>query len=117
MNTKTLIAATLAAIFIAPAMAQTPAPASTNTPRIDARQDNQAKRIDQGVASGQLTPKEAAKLDAGQAKVQAAEDKAKADGKVTKKERAKITKKQNKQSKKIAKQKHDNQTTAPAPAK
>ncbi len=46
------------------AMAQAPAPAgNASTPRIDQREANQQKRIDQGVASGQLTQKEADKLN------------------------------------------------------
>ena len=109
MTTRNLFAATIAALFISPAIAQTPA-----TPKVDKRQDNQAARIDQGKASGQLNTREAARLDAGQARIAAAEEKAKADGKVTKKERAKLQHKQNKQSRHIAKQKHDRQT---APAK
>ena len=100
---KTMLAAALLAAFALPVAAQ------TATPRVDARQANQETRIQQGVASGQLTAKEAAKLEAGQAKVQAKEDKAKADGKVTPKERAKLAKAQDKQSKKIYKQKHDAQ--------
>jgi hypothetical protein len=100
-----------AALF---ALAALPVAAQTSTPRVDQRQANQEARIQQGVQSGELTNKEAAKLEAGQAKVQAKEDKAKADGVVTPKERAKLTKAQNKQSKKIAKQKHDKQKKAPA---
>jgi hypothetical protein len=102
----TILAAVVTAITL-------PAAAQTSTPLVDKRQANQEARIQQGVQSGQLTPKEAAKLEKGQAKVQAAEDKAKADGVVTPKERAKLAKKQNKQSKKIYKEKHDKQTTAP----
>jgi hypothetical protein len=67
-------------------------------------------RIDQGVASGALTGKEAARLDKGQNRVDNAENKAKADGKVTKKERAHLNKMQNKQSRRIHRQKHDAQT-------
>ena len=99
----TLIAAVLAALAL-------PVAAQVNTPTVDQRQANQAARIQQGAASGQLTPKETAKLERGQAKVQAMEDKAKADGKVTPKERAKLAKAQNKQSKKIYREKHDKQT-------
>ena len=102
----TILAAVVTAIAL-------PAAAQTSTPLVDKRQANQETRIQQGVQSGQLTPKEAAKLEKGQAKVQAAEDKAKADGVVTPKERAKLAKKQNKQSKKIYKEKHDKQTTTP----
>ena len=87
-----------------PALAQTP-----STTRIDQRQANQEQRIQQGVKSGQLTDKEAARLEKGQARIQKMEDKAVADGKVTKKERAKIEAAQDKQSRRIAKQKHDKQ--------
>lgn len=106
MNSK--IAAALFALVALPVAAQ------TSTPRVDQRQVNQEARIQQGVQSGELTNREAAKLDKGQAKVQAKEDKAKADGVVTPKERAKLAKAQNKQSKKIHKQKHDAQKKAPA---
>ncbi len=88
--------------------------AQTATPRVDQRQANQEARIQQGVQSGALTGKEAAKLEKGQAKVQAKEDKAKADGKVTARERAKLAKAQDRQSRRIAREKHDRQT---APAK
>ena len=86
-----------------PAFAQT-------TPRIDKRQAEQQRRIDQGVKSGQLTEKEAARLEKGQARIQRMEDKAKADGVVTKKEHARIEHQQNVESRKIARQKHDRQT-------
>ncbi len=97
-----------AAVFSAhslPAFAQT-----TSTPRIDQRQQNQQQRIDQGVKSGQLNKKEAARLEKGQARVQKMEDKAVADGKVTKRERKKIEHTQDQQSKKIARERHDKQT-------
>ena len=96
------------------ASAALPVAAQTATPRVDQRQANQEARIQQGVQSGELTGKEAAKLEKGQASVQKKEDKAKADGQVTKKERAKLAKEQDKQSKKIHKQKHDKQKQATA---
>ena len=105
---KATIAALISAAVIAPAAAQ------TATPGVDKRQANQEARIQQGVQSGQLTAKEAAKLEKGQAKVQAKEDKAKADGVVTAKERAKLAKAQKKQSKKIYKEKHDKQVAPKA---
>ena len=95
-------------------LAALPVAAQPSTPTVDQRQANQEARIQQGVQSGQLTNKEAAKLERGQAKIQAKEDKAKADGVVTPKERAKLAKAQDKQSRKIAKQKHDKQKKAPA---
>ena len=80
---------------------------AVDTPKIDNREAKQEQRIDQGIRSGALTPKEEAKLDAGQAKVQKMEEKAKADGTVTKHERKRITKEQNEQSKKIHDMKHN----------
>jgi hypothetical protein len=54
------------------------------TPNVDQRQANQQQRIDQGVASGQLTGKEAAQTgERPGSSVEKKEDKAKADGKVT----------------------------------
>ena len=109
--TSSLLIAVLS-VFALPVMAQTaPAPAKNPaaTPGVDQRQVNQQQRIDQGVASGQLTGKEAAKLEKGQAQVEKKEAKAKADGKVTAKEREKLKKAQDKQSKKINQQKHDKQ--------
>jgi hypothetical protein len=100
---KIATVAILAALSL-PAFAQT-----TSTPRIDQRQQNQERRIDQGVQSGQLNQKEAARLEKGQARVQKMEDKAVADGKVTAKERRKIERAQDKQSRKIAREKHDKQ--------
>ena len=101
-RTPSLLIAVLAA-FALPVLAQ------TSTPKVDQRQANQQQRIDQGVASGQLTGKEAARLDKGQAQVEKKEAKAKADGKVTAKEREKLKKTQDQQSKKIKHEKHDKQ--------
>ena len=103
-RTKPLLIALLTAVAI-PAFAQT-APA---TPRVDQRQANQEQRIDQGVKSGQLTTKEAARLEKGQEHVQKVEDKAKADGTVTAKERARIKKAENVQNRAISREKHDKQ--------
>ena len=105
---KLKLLAILVAAAALPALAQT-----TQTPVVDQRQANQEKRIEQGVKSGELTPKETAKLERGQAKVEKMKEKAEADGKVTAKERKKLAKAQNKQSKKIYKEKHDKQTTLP----
>ena len=80
-----------------------------STPRIDKRQEMQEKRIEQGVKSGELNKKEAARLEKGQARVQKMEDKATADGTVTKKEKVAIEKAQDSQSKRIYHEKHDKQ--------
>ena len=102
-------AALLLSAFTLPALAQAPARDPAATPGIDQRQANQQKRIDQGVQSGQLNQREAARLEKGQERVQKMEDKAKADGVVTKKERARLQHAENKQSRHIAREKHDRQ--------
>ena len=98
-----LCIAALTLAFAAPGYAQ------TATPGIDKREANQEKRIEQGVKSGALTQREAAKLEAGQAKVEKMEDKAKADGKVTRQERKRIQKEQDRQSRRIYKKKHNSE--------
>ena len=101
-----LIAAAVLTAFTLPALAQAPAP---NTSRIDKREAKQQERIDQGVKSGQLTPKEAARLEKGQQRIEKMEAKAKADGKVTPKERVAVERAQDRQSRQIAREKHDKQ--------
>ena len=83
--------------------------AQTATPGIDKRQANQEKRIEQGVKSGELTKREAARLEKREAKLEANKQKAKADGIVTKQERAKLQREANRDSKAIYRQKHDAQ--------
>ncbi len=71
-----------------------------------------------GVASGELTRREARRMNRQQAAVNQAEDKAKADGTVTAQERRRLTKAQNQTSKNIYRQKHDAQerpASAPKP--
>jgi hypothetical protein len=85
------------------------AAAGSETPRIDQRQANQEQRIDQGIASGELTKREARRMNRQQSAVNKAEDKAKADGTVSAKERARLAKAQNKTSRHIYRQKHDAQ--------
>jgi hypothetical protein len=100
----TLVAAGLS-LFAGLAAAQ-----SADTPRIDQRQANQEQRIDNGIANGSLTQREATRLERQQDAVNRAEDRAKADGTVTKKERARLTHAQNHTSRNIYRQKHDRQS-------
>jgi len=79
------------------------------TPRADQRQQNQATRIRQGVASGELTGPETRRLVKGQRHVNRLERGAKADGDVTGAERVRIEKAQDRQSRRIYRQKHDAQ--------
>ena len=108
-RTTRLLLSVLAAVSL-PVYAQTaPAKDPAATPGIDKRHAEQQKRIDQGVKSGELTAKEAARMEKGQERVQKMEDKAKADGKVTAKERARINQAQDVQSRRLAREKHDRQ--------
>ncbi|MBV1694449.1 MAG: hypothetical protein KGP27_08325 [Hyphomicrobiales bacterium] len=86
------------------------AAAQTATPGIDARQANQQNRISQGVASGQLTPRETQQLERGQARVQNMKNRAAADGVVTQQERRRIQHAQDVQSRRIYNKKHNART-------
>ena len=113
LNLKTFAFGTAWAIASLGALAQaTTAPV---TPRVDARKANQQKRIDAGVASGQLTSRETNRLDKQQARIAATEANDKADGKVTAKERRQLNRMQNRASANIHEQKHDVQTAPVAP--
>ena len=104
MKSMNIFAFAAIAALSLPAYAQAP-----NSQRIDQREADQQRRIEQGEKSGQLTPKEAERLEKGQARVKRMEDKAAADGKVTPKERRRIEHAQNQQSRKIYREKHDKQ--------
>ena len=113
LNIKTLAAGATLAVASLGAFAQaTTAPV---TPRVDAREANQQKRIDAGVASGQLNARETNSLDKQQARIAATEANDKADGKVTAKEHRQLNRMQNRASANIHKQKHDAQTAPVAP--
>jgi len=109
MKMRTLIAVMSLSIGGA-VFAQAPAPKDPlATPRIDQREANQDKRIDQGVASGQLTPRETKRLELREKRIASTEARAKADGTVTGKERKHLLKMENHASRDIAHEKHDKQ--------
>jgi len=88
-------------------------PNSPSSQRMQAdvqRNINQQRRIEQGVQSGALTNKEAAKLERGQARVDRAEARAGADGRISPREQARIQSKENAQSKQIFREKHNRRT-------
>jgi hypothetical protein len=95
----------IAALTTGQAFAQ--AATAPNTPRVDRREASQQTRIDQGVRSGELTSKEAARLNAQQARINANEAAAKSDGKVTRAERRSLAKQQNRASRKVYRAKHN----------
>src|SRR5882762_1356017 len=80
------------------------------TPKVDVRKKEQRARIRQGRATGELTNKEAAGLNAQQRHIRRTERRAKADGTVTPSERKKLSREQNRVNRNIRRQKHDAQT-------
>jgi len=98
----------LVAAEVAYGQSQAPAP-GTNDPGIQQRMQNQERRIDQSVQSGELTPKEAGKLEAEQARIRQTEQRMKSDGQLTSKERQKLHDMQDRSSDRIYRQKHDRQ--------
>ena len=105
----------LSALSLGLVLALATAPAFAQTANEAQRDANQQQRIEQGEASGQLTPKEAGKLEKGEAKIDKVEAKASADGVVTPKEKRHIARMQNRESRRIEHKKHNAVTTAPAP--
>jgi hypothetical protein len=102
------ITVAIASLFAAGLAIATPAFAE-GTPRLDLRQHNQAARIRQGVASGELTRAETRRLVDGQQHLRRLERRAKADGDVTPRERARLEHAADVQSRRIYRQKHDAQ--------
>ena len=86
--------------------------AGTNDPGIQQREQNQERRIDQGVASGQLTPREAGILETKEARIQQNEARMKADGNLTVRERRKLNRQQNQASRAIYRKKHNQRNVA-----
>jgi Skp family chaperone for outer membrane proteins len=76
-------------------------------PVVKERQENQSARIQQGVASGELTKKEAATLRTEQRAIRAEKRAFKSDGKLTKAERAHLKREQNAASRHIYAKKHN----------
>jgi hypothetical protein len=93
--------------FLLFAAALPPGYAGPDALRVDRRQEKQQQRIEQGIRSGRLTPKEAQRLEAQQEKIRRMEDKAKADGVLTRKERVRLNRRQNQASRNIYRKKHN----------
>jgi hypothetical protein len=84
-------------------------PGTTAMDSVNGRRFNQQQRIAQGVASGQLTPRETARVENKEANInhQVAADRAANGGKLTPQEHQQINKKQNQASKEIYNEKHN----------
>ena len=101
----TAIIAAVSTVFLAvTALAGPP-----DAPVVKKRQTNQQKRIEQGVKSGQLNPREAGRLEREQARIKQDEERMKSDGKLTPGERAKLKREQDRASRHIYREKHDAQ--------
>ena len=85
------------------------AEAGTRDPRVNARQQNQHQRVNQGVRSGELTRRETGALAREQRDVRQLEREYKSDGMLTRDERVDLHKEQNQASRHIYNQKHDAQ--------
>lgn len=92
--------------------AQTGNPNSASSQRMQAdvqRNINQQQRIQQGIQSGALTPREAGRMERNQSRVNRMEARAGADGHVGRHEQQHIQRAENRQSNAIYHQKHDGQ--------
>lgn len=100
---RTATAVALGAIFSTAALAQ-------GGPGFEQRDQHNQQRIEQGVRSGQITHREAVRLQRAQARIDRMEKLALNDGRVTRGERARIESAQNELSRAIRHEKHDAQT-------
>src|SRR5256714_9804017 len=101
---KLKLTAIAAALFCGSAFAQ------TGTVQRDV---NQQERIEQGLKSGQLTTREASRLEREEAKVERDQARALRDGTLSPAEQARLAREQNKVSRDIYREKHDAQTGDP----
>jgi hypothetical protein len=106
MKSAKLIPAMLFSLLALPVFAQSVA---TETQR----DVNQQQRIESGLKSGQLTSREAAKLEREQARIDRAESRALKDGKLSDGEKQRITRMQDRASRDIQREKHDAQIGNP----
>jgi uncharacterized membrane protein YebE (DUF533 family) len=101
---KTAAAIAMGTLFAGAAFAQS----DFGIERRDAYLDN---RIDRGVATGQITSREANRLESQQSQIERMEARARADGRLSGRERARIDNAQDHLSRDIYRQSHDNQTS------
>jgi len=106
MKARHTIPALLAMLLAAPVFAQTLSSEMQ-------RDVNQQQRIEKGLQSGQLTTREAAKLERTESKIDQAEAQAMKDGKLSDAEKSRIDRMQNRASKDIYAQSHDAQVGNP----
>ena len=103
--TKTAVAVALGAIVSTAALAQ----GYGGHGGLERRDAINNERIEQGIRSGQITPREARRLREQQARIERMEERARRDGVVTERERERIEIAQNELSRAIRFEKHDAQ--------
>lgn len=103
----TILIGSIACMF-----AVAPAIAANNDPGVDQRETNQQNRINQGVQSGQITPRETGKLEAQRARIMQREERmaARNNGNLRAKDKATLTKQQNRAIRNIYAKKHNDRT-------
>ena len=85
-------------------------PAMADTPRLDAREQNQRERIAQGIRAGELTRPEGRRLVRGEVRLHRHERIARSDGVVTRAERYRLHRHADRMRGRIYRQKHDRQS-------
>lgn len=105
---KVLISSVVAGAFALALSLPDVAAAQDRTPHLNARQENQQDRIQQGVKSGQLTRGEAQRLETREGRLQANKLEDKARGPLTAKERSQLNRQANRDSRAIYRLKHNN---------
>jgi hypothetical protein len=105
-TTIAAVALTAGTLLALPVLAQ-------NTADVVQRDVNQQQRIENGLQSGQLNTKEAAKLEKGEANIDKMEQRALSDGKMTNAEKQRIEAAQSKESQAIARAKSNGVTGDP----
>ena len=106
---KKIFSLTLSAVFILGLSAAVFA----NTPYINRREHREQQRIRQGMRSGELTRREAGRLEAQQGRIRGYEWYAKSDGHVSWAERRRLDRMMDRSSRDIYRQKHDRQDRLP----
>ena len=112
---KKLLGVFFASLLVVVGLAATSASAQTQGRKpwhnINQRQRNQDKRVYQGIRNGELTPREAARIDRQGDRIDRQEARfRKSGGRLSYRERYKLERELNRESRNIYKQKHDNQT-------
>lgn len=104
---KNVLTAWLAGMLIVAFIVSFAAAGNAKDPGIQARIEEQQKRIDQGLASGQLTRQEAGIVQDNLNRIKAAEARMKSDGTLTPRERRRLERMLDRNSRMIYKEKHD----------